>query len=42
MVFLDCASLTKVALPDSVTSIGSFAFHGCARLSSVNIPGKSL
>ena len=28
-VFLDCASLTSIAIPRSLTSIGGSAFSGC-------------
>ncbi|MCI9456782.1 MAG: leucine-rich repeat protein [Oscillospiraceae bacterium] len=27
--FVDCRSLTEIAIPDGVTSIGSNAFSGC-------------
>ena len=33
-----CCSLTSVAIPDGVTSIGTSAFHGCSSLTSVTIP----
>lgn len=36
-VFMDCNYLTSVSIPNSVISIGSDAFHGCA-LASITIP----
>ena len=36
--FEDCSSLTKVTIPNSVTSIGDSAFSGCSNLKSVTIP----
>ena len=30
--------ITELVVPDSVTSIGSYAFHGCGNLTSVTIP----
>ena len=36
--FYNCSMLTSVAIPDSVTSIGSYAFYGCSGLTSVTIP----
>ena len=33
-----CISLTSVTIPDSVTTIGHFAFDGCSSLTSVTIP----
>ena len=33
----DNTSVTSVIIPDSVTSIGTFAFHGCSRLASVTL-----
>ena len=36
--FYECYNLTRVSLPNSVTSIGSSAFYDCSSLSSINIP----
>ena len=33
-------ALTSVTIPDSVTSIGRWAFEGCSGLTSVTIPGS--
>ena len=40
MRFQDCTSLTSVAIPGSVTSIGTTAFDHCAGLTSVTIPNS--
>ncbi len=36
--FYNCAALTKVELPDSVTEIGAYAFQNCRALTSVELP----
>ncbi len=36
-VFKDCASITSVVLPDTVTEIGYNAFSGCENLKSVSL-----
>ena len=36
-MFSGCSSLTSVTIPDSVTSIGGYAFFGCSSLTSVTI-----
>ena len=38
-VLLDCLSVSgNITIPDSVTSIGDYAFDGCSSLTSVSIP----
>ncbi len=37
-LFADCNKLTKITIPDSVTSINSFAFSSCDLLESIVIP----
>lgn len=36
--FAYCSKLTTVELPDSLKSIGKYAFYGCSSLKSLNIP----
>ena len=40
MIFEYCTSLTSVAIPNSVTSIGDDAFYDCTSLASVTIPNS--
>lgn len=35
--FKDCQSLTSITIPDSVTSIGGYAFNECTGLTSISI-----
>jgi hypothetical protein len=37
---MGCTSLTSIIIPDSVTTIGSYAFWGCTSLTSITIPGS--
>ena len=37
-MFSGCYSLTSLIIPDSVTSIGGYAFDGCRSITSVIIP----
>ena len=34
------SGITSYTIPSSVTSIGNYAFHGCASLTSISIPGS--
>ncbi|MDY6408366.1 MAG: leucine-rich repeat domain-containing protein, partial [Prevotella sp.] len=36
----NCSDLTSVAIPNSVTTIGEYAFFGCSGLTSVIIPNS--
>jgi hypothetical protein len=36
--FFNCAGLTNIALPNTVTNVGDFAFAGCTNLTSITIP----
>ena len=38
--FEQCSSLTSINIPNSVTSIGDWAFSGCSSLTSVTIPNS--
>ena len=39
--FMDCGSVTKIVLPDTITSIEGNAFRRCGRITEINLP-KSL
>lgn len=36
--FFNCATVTKVVLPDTITNIGNNAFNSCTALTEINIP----
>ncbi|MBR2195931.1 MAG: leucine-rich repeat protein [Salinivirgaceae bacterium] len=36
--FARCLNLVSITLPEGITSIGEYAFHGCTSLASVSIP----
>ncbi len=38
--FKNCSGLTSITIPNSVTSIGEYAFSGCSGLTSVTIPNS--
>ncbi len=38
--FFNCTSLTKVPIPNIVTTIGKYAFYGCTNLNSIIIPNS--
>ena len=38
LAFSDCIRLTKVTIPDSVTSIGEYSFVDCSSITSITIP----
>ena len=35
---MSCTGLTSITIPNSVTSIGGYAFYSCSSLTSVTIP----
>lgn len=38
--FWECSGLTKITLPESITSIGDDAFRGCSGIKNITIPNK--
>lgn len=38
--FYNCYNLTKIALPERVTTIDNYAFDGCANLTEITIPAS--
>ena len=38
--FYNCTGLTSITIPNSVTSIGAWAFSGCSGLTSIEIPNS--
>ena len=39
-LFIECTNLTSIEIPNSVTSIGEYAFSGCTSLTSIEIPNS--
>ena len=39
-MFSGCTGLTSITIPDSITSIGAYAFSGCTGLTSITIPNS--
>ena len=37
-LFVDCTNLAHVSLPESLTSIGEYAFSGCSSLALTSLP----
>ena len=38
--FRDCASITSITIPNTITAIKSFAFFNCSSMTSVNMPAS--
>ena len=36
-VFRDCTGISSVVIPDNITSLPSYAFHGCSNLKNINL-----
>ena len=37
---MHCSGLTSINIPNSVTTIGNYAFSNCSGLTSINIPNS--
>ena len=37
--FRGCTALTKISLPSSVSSVGAYAFYGCAEVDAISLAG---
>ena len=40
VLFFGCSNLTLISIPNSVKSIGGYAFRGCASLTTITIPNS--
>ena len=38
--FSNCKNLTKITIPNNITSIGQYAFYYCQNLTSINLPSS--
>lgn len=40
--FHSCTTLTEITLPNTITSVGSYAFHDCWSLEKFNTQGRAM
>lgn len=38
--FINCTSLTEIALPEGIPTIGTYTFSGCSNLTAITIPAS--